>query len=85
MDKLLKHALNYHKNGFKVIFTAKNKKPVCSWGKYRERQSKSDIEQMYNSNVSKIHGLAVICVDGVEVIDIDAKYCIQIVNLIQII
>lgn len=78
MDKLLKHALNYHKNGFKVIFTDDNKQPaVGAWAKYRSQQSASDIQSMYDNNKAKIKGLAVLCTDGMEVIDIDQKYSLD--------
>jgi hypothetical protein len=77
MDNLLKHALNYHNKGFKIIFTAKNKRPVCSWSGFRDNQTKEQIQEMYKKHLQNIWGVAVICVDGVEVIDIDTKYSLD--------
>lgn len=77
MDKLLEHALNFHSNGYKIIFTTDNKRPVCSWKDFRENQTQEQIKAMHTKYASKIYGLAVLCVDGVEVIDIDAKYCLD--------
>ena len=79
MDNLLKSALEYHKKGLKVIFTNANKRPEVggAWAKYRKQQTEADIQEMYNSNKSKIKGVAILCTDGMEVIDIDQKYSID--------
>lgn len=77
MDKLLKHALNFNNKGYKIIFTTSNKRPVRSWKDFRENQTQEQIKEMHTKYASKIYGLAVLCVDGVEVIDIDAKYCLD--------
>lgn len=77
-EKLLKNALNYHSNGYKVIFTNDNKIPaVGSWAKYRDNQSAEDIKTMFEANQEKLAGLAVLCTDGMEVIDIDQKYSLD--------
>jgi hypothetical protein len=76
--KLLKNSLNYHSNGYKVIFTNDHKIPVVgSWAKYRDNQTVEDINKMFKDNESKIEGLAVLCTDGMEVIDIDQKYSLD--------
>jgi hypothetical protein len=77
MPELLRHALNFHNKGYKIIFTAKNKRPVCSWSAFRDKQTKEQIVEMYNKYTSNIWGVAVLCVDGVEVIDIDTKYSLD--------
>lgn len=75
---LLAAALKYHKAGYKVIFTNEDKRPeVGSWAKYRTAQTAEDIKTMYESNKHKIKGLAVLCTDGMEVIDIDQKYSLD--------
>ena len=75
---LLAAALKYHTAGYKVIFTNADKRPeVGSWAKYRTSQTAEEINAMYKANESKIKGLAVLCTDGMEVIDIDQKYSLD--------
>jgi putative DNA primase/helicase len=75
---LLAAALKYHAAGYKVIFTNDSKIPVVgSWSKYRTSQTAEDINAMFKANESKVKGLAVLCTDGMEVIDIDQKYSLD--------
>ena len=77
-ENLKINALNYLRKGYKVIFTNGNKIPVVgSWAKYRTSQTEQEVKDMFSANKSKIEGLAVLCTDGMEVIDIDQKYSLD--------
>ena len=74
---ILEKAKSLVSKGFKVIFTDTEKRPVCPWGKYRKQQTTKDIEEIYSKYEYKVHGMALLCVDGVECIDIDQKYSVD--------
>lgn len=72
MKELTQYAKNYHEQGYKLVITDSNKRPVASWAKFQESQTWSDIESMLSK--SNAHSIAIIATDNIEVIDIDCKY-----------
>lgn len=67
-------AIEYHDAGLKVIpFYHREGGGVRfpSWEKYRESQSREDIEELFSANAA---GIALLCTDGIEAIDIDVKH-----------
>jgi len=72
MNELTKYAKDYHDQGYKLVITDSNKRPVSSWAKFQESQTWEDIESMLSK--SNAHSIAIIATDNIEVIDIDCKY-----------
>lgn len=69
---MLDTALTYHEAGLKVVPVWKQNGSVRfpSWNDYQHQQSRQDVEQLF---ASPHWGTAILCTDGIEVIDIDMK------------
>ena len=73
---MIEQALKYHSLGFRVIPTGSDKRPLCKWKQYRERQTSDDVKQIFSIEGAK--GMAVLTgIDGLECIDIDTKYDVK--------
>jgi len=75
MNSFLDIALVYHAAGLRVVpfSEAADGKKIFpkEYAKYRAAQSEADIRQLF---ARPSHGLAVLCADNMEVIDIDTKH-----------
>jgi hypothetical protein len=82
---MLDHALKLHSQGFNVVFTKNpakigGKAPIGLWTKWIEQwQTAADIKKMHQYALTKENdlGLAVICREGLECLDIDVKYFLE--------
>ena len=68
---MIKVALAFLKAGYSVIPVDENKQPLCDWQKY---QSKGMTEAEATRLFKKAWGIALICSNGLEVLDFDLKY-----------
>jgi len=72
---MLEYAKKYHSAGLKVIpFWKKTDGKVSfpsNWAQYRDNQTEQDIERLFSGNID---GIAMLCTDDIEVIDIDVKH-----------
>jgi hypothetical protein len=67
----LQEAMKYYSAGLRIFPVTDTKQPACKgWALYRENQNESDIKQLFKKGT---YGCALICADGIEVIDIDTK------------
>ncbi len=69
---MLDTALTYHDAGLKVVPVYRNGDSVNfpQWNNYLETQSRQEVQRLFSSD----HwGTAILCTDGLEVIDIDVK------------
>lgn len=74
MRSFLHEALEYNKNGLKVIkFTYSGPDTFYSsnWSQYREGQTQEQVKDIFTKQGD---GIAMLCVDGIEIIDIDIKH-----------
>lgn len=79
---MIKEAIRLLELGYNVVFTTDPKKPrgkapIGKWREWTEKpQTEKDVQQMYDYAKTQDNslGLAVICTNGLEVIDIDCKY-----------
>lgn len=75
MSNYLEAALNYHRAGLKVIpfWTDSEGDKVFpkEYATYREAQTEADIRRLF---APTREGIALLCVDGIEAVDIDAKH-----------
>lgn len=82
MAKHLQAALQYHKAGFRVVPTGKDKRPInllerhgYKWQTYQNEQTEQDVKDLFSKDC---HGIATLTgVNGLEVIDIDCKYALS--------
>jgi len=77
---LLNEALHWHSLGYKVIPVScpslpDGKRPLCSWKKYQESQTEEEVRTLFSSPKAK--AIALLTGQGIEVIDIDAKYALD--------
>jgi len=83
---MLSAALHYHEAGLKVVPVYRSEEGQIAfaggWEKYRQGQSREDVERAFTrpqvtthkgGAVCQLWGLAILCTDGMEVIDIDTK------------
>ncbi|OED34262.1 hypothetical protein AB832_07855 [Flavobacteriaceae bacterium (ex Bugula neritina AB1)] len=79
MNPILEEARRLNKAGFSVIPVfepshERGKTPACSeWRQYESNQTEQDIERLFG----KAKGIALICCNGLEVLDIDLKYSLN--------
>ena len=71
---LEEQALKNYELGFKVIPVDENKKPLCKWKRFQEKQTFFQVKAM---NWAEAHGMALLTGGDIEVIDIDSKYAID--------
>ncbi|MBK8706496.1 MAG: bifunctional DNA primase/polymerase [Saprospiraceae bacterium] len=73
--KYLETAMTYHAAGLKVIpFYSEadgHKNFPSGYARYREAQTETDIRNLFNLPCD---GIALLCTDGIEAIDIDTKH-----------
>lgn len=74
---MLEEALKLHRYGLKVIPTDSDKRPMCKWKSYQEKQSIEDIKKIF---AQPCEGIALLTGCGIEVIDIDTKYFLDDVH-----
>lgn len=77
MKTYLDYALEYHDAGLNVVPFWKDesgKTRFPTWSKEREGQTPAGIRQMFGRVKYEILGLALLCTDGIEGIDIDVKH-----------
>lgn len=83
---MLNAALHYHEAGLKVVPVYRSESGQIAfaggWEQYRKNQSREDVERAFTrpqvtthkgGAVCHLWGLAILCTDGMEVIDIDTK------------
>lgn len=73
MSNHLNIALEYHAAGLHIIPVYQDGGSVKfpdAWAKYRDRQTEQDIKDLFSTPCT---GLALLCVNGIEAIDIDTK------------
>lgn len=67
----LEQALKLHEQGLRTIPVNADKSPACKWRPFIEEQSKEDIQRIFRGD----HwGIALLCGNGIEALDIDLKY-----------
>lgn len=78
MNNFLETAKQYHKAGFRVLPTGRNKRPCNleqfgnSWKGFREKQTLEDVQKLFSR---PSEGIAVLTgINGLECIDVDSKY-----------
>lgn len=59
-----------HSKGIKTIPCTLTKQPLCKWSDYQQSQDKAAIDKLFANDAPMI---AVICSDGLEVLDFDCK------------
>ena len=82
---MIKEALKLHDQGMKVCFTSNpskkgGKAPIGYWRDFIDGpQTKQDIKKLYEYAIKKDSnaGLAIICSENLEIIDIDSKYFLE--------
>lgn len=71
-SNLLKLALAYHSAGLRVIPVTNEKRPACKgWKQYQTGQTEQQVKELFSNPV---WGIAILTGQGVEAIDVDAKY-----------
>ena len=71
-------AIHYHRAGLVVVPAYRTAAGVITfppnWGRYNdgEKQTEQDVQELFSR---PSWGLAIVCTDGMEVIDIDEKHC----------
>lgn len=68
----LQTALSYHRAGLRVIPVTHEKRPACKgWKQYQTGQTEQQVKELFSNPV---WGIAILTGQGVEAIDVDAKY-----------
>lgn len=72
---MLTQALQYHKSGLKIIPVYDRKDGgitfASNWQQYREGQTEKQVEELFKGTCA---GIALLCTDDIEAIDIDTKH-----------
>jgi len=82
MQDHLQSALQYHRAGFRIVPTSKEKRPInllkkhdYKWDVYQAGQTEDDVKELFSK---PCYGIQILTnVDGLEVIDIDTKYSLE--------
>jgi hypothetical protein len=77
---MLKEAIKLNKLGLKVIPTDSDKRPLCKWKAYQDSQSTEDVKSLFSK---PCEGMALLTGQGIEVIDVDAKYFLDGIHKIE--